>query len=252
MNKEKFEIPIPDESIIKEQIEQIVSAGVKKKESFFCFMKDMYKQVGLKNLFSDGSELFFILITTITALIIFIIKPEQVVGQVDGIYSFIFLISPMLFLFLSIFTYANKVTQGTFDVEMVCKYNVFQIIVFRMLAFSVIAVLFNTTTIFFMAKEYEGIHFFRAVLVSVSGLFTFSLLFLYVMMKGRTLFFAILTICGWIAGNLILRFIDNQLYLDILVNMPLSIYVLVISGIFYFYLKSLNRLLHFKYREGSV
>lgn len=58
MRKEKLAIPMPDEKIVKQEIQQIVSLGVKRKESFFQFMRSMIQQVGMRHLFSDRYSSF--------------------------------------------------------------------------------------------------------------------------------------------------------------------------------------------------
>lgn len=249
MGKEKFHIPFPDEDTIRNQINQIVSTSVKGKESFFTYLKSMYQQVGIKHLFSDRSELTFILITAITLLILFFIRPDPATAQMDDLYAFIFLISPVLFIVLSIYTYTNKITNATYEVEMVCKYNVFQIIAFRMLVFSVITILVNSLTIFFIVRVYDYIQFFRAFMISTSGLFIFSVVFLYILMKRRTKVVATIMIFAWLIGNLILRFMNNKLYSDILVNLPLFIYGIIIIISIFIYINFLKRLIHYKQTE---
>lgn len=251
MNKEKFHIPIPDEHTIQTQIQQIVDAALKRKVSLLSYLNLMYQQIGIKHLFSDRSEYVFALITTVTFLGIFLFRPEPAQAQVYDLYGFIFLISPVLFIVLSIYTYSNKIMSGTFEVEMTCKYNVFQIIAFRMLVFSVLAILFNSLTIFFMSLIYEEVEFIRAFMISNTGLFTFSILFLFAMMKKRSSVVASTTIIGWTLGNLLLIYMNNQLYRDVLVNMPLFIYALVLTGTCYLYLKFLNHLIHFQHTEGA-
>lgn len=249
MGKEKFHIPFPDEDTIRNQINQIVSTSVKSKESFFTYLKSMYQQVGIKHLFSDRSELTFILITAITLLILFFIRPDPSTAQMDDLYAFIFLISPVLFIVLSIYTYTNKIMNATYEVEMVCKYNVFQIIAFRMLVFSVITILVNSLTIFFIVRVYDYIQFFRAFMISTSGLFIFSIVFLYILMKRRTKVVATIMIFAWLIGNLLLRFMNNKLYSDILVNIPLFIYGIIIIISIFIYINFLKRLIHYKQSE---
>lgn len=209
----------------------------------------MYQQVGIKHLFSDRSELTFILITAITLLILFFIRPDPATAQMEDLYAFIFLISPVLFIVLSIYTYTNKITNATYEVEMVCKYNVFQIIAFRMLVFSVITILVNSLTIFFIVRVYDYIQFFRAFMISTSGLFIFSVVFLYILMRRRTKVVATVMIFAWLIGNLLLRFMNNKLYSDILVNLPLFIYGIIIIISIFIYINFLKRLIHYKQTE---
>lgn len=246
MKKEKFQIPFPDESTISHQINHIVKCGVKRKESFSAYLKTMYEQVGLRHLFSDRSELTFMLITALTIISIYIFSPDPASAKTDDLYAFIFLFSPVLFIALSIYTYSNKIINATYEVEMVCKYNVFQIIAFRMLLFSIITILINSLMILFIVIVYDNVQFFRAFMISNSGLFIFSIIFLFVMMKRQKTIFAISTIFGWLIGNLLLTLIDNKFYKELLVNMPLFIYGIIIIGSILVYIKCLKRLINYK------
>lgn len=251
MNKEKFHIKLPDEYTIQTQIQHIVDNGLQKKVSFFAYLKSMYQHIGLKHVFSDRIEYVIASVTAITFFIISFFMPGPAEDQVDYLYSLIFLLSPILFTALSVYTYSNKIICGTFELEMSCKYNVFQIIAFRMLAFSVIAILLNTITILLMILKYEDIQFFRAFMISNTGLFTFSVLFLFIMMKRRSKIVAFAIIGGWTFINLILLSVNSSVYREIVFNLPLIVYALVILATSYFYFRSLNRLIQYQQAEGA-
>ena len=251
MNKEKFHIPMPDERTIQMQIAQIVASGVRPRESFPSYLKSMVQQVGLKHLFSDRLELMYITFTALVAfnLMFFLAEPERL--RVQDLYGFIFLLSPILFLSFSVYTYVNKVRNDTFEIEMSCKYNVYQIIAFRMLAFSAVSIIVNAITVALLVFLYDDIQFLRAFMISITALFTFSISFLYGMMKSRSTLAVVTIIVAWIVGNLLLRLSNYTMYFNILVTMPLFVYGIVILGSIYFYLKYLNRLIHFKQTEGA-
>lgn len=249
MSKEKFSIPFPDDETMQNEIGKIVATGVKRKEFFLSYLTSMYRQIGFRQLFSDRSELAFTLITAITLLICYLFSPDPSFAKADDVYAFIFLVSPVLFVALSFFTYSNKMANGTFEVEMVCKYHVFQIIAFRMLMFSLMTMMLNLFVIVWMISVYDHIQFFRALMISNSGLFLFSTMFLYVLMKRRTNFVSIITIASWLMGNILLSVVSNQWYSELLINMPLFIYGVVIAASLFGYIQLLKRFLHFKKTE---
>jgi hypothetical protein len=251
MNKEKFHIPMPDERTILIQIAQIVASGVRPRESFPSYLKSMVQQVGLKHLFSDRLELVYITFTALAAFILMFILAEPERLRVQDLYGLIFLLSPILFLSFSVYTYVNKVRNDTFEIEMSCKYNVYQIIAFRMLAFSAVSIIVNAITVALLVFLYDDIQFLRAFMISITALFTFSISFLYGMMKSRSTLAVVTIIVAWIVGNLLLRISNYTMYFNILVTMPLFVYGIVILGSIYFYLKYLNRLIHFKQTEGA-
>lgn len=251
MRKEKLHIPMPDEGMIEKEIQQIVALGVKRKESFFQFIKSMIQQVGMRHLISDRSELHFILIIAMTSLSIFVIQPNLSVGSAQNLYAYIFLISPLFFLVFSIYTYVTKIKSATYEVEMACKYNVYQILGFRMLAFSVLTILVNTGTIVAFMMLYENVQFMRAFMISTTGLFLFSVLFLYVLTKRGSTFTAAFVVVGWLVTNLLLKGMNEAWYSEILFNMPLFVYALVLVGSLFVYVHNLKKLIQIKQVEGA-
>jgi hypothetical protein len=251
MDKVKFQITMPDDHTIQSEINKIVVASVKKKQSFPSYIKSLYREVGIRHLFSDRTELVFIFFMAIAILSIFVITSNLQRIQVQEVYALIFLISPILFLVFSLYTYAHKVWNTTFEVEMACKYNVYQIIAFRMLAFSVVSILVNTGAIAIVTSIYKEIEFISALMISITALFAFSILFLYALMKHRSKFVIAATIAGWVFGNLLLRYRDNNFYFNLLANMSLFIYALVLIGSLYFYIKCLKKLIQYKHTEGA-
>lgn len=88
-------------------------------------------------------------------------------------------------------------------------------------------------------------------MISITALFTFSILFLYSMMKRHSTVAAASILGGWIVGNLLLRFSNYTVYTHMLVTLPLFVYAIVLMGSFYIYLKYLGKLIHFKQTEGA-
>lgn len=247
-NKEKLQIPSLEDRVIQLQIDKIVSAGVTPKETFLSYLKSMNQQVGLRHIFSDRLEIGFI-ITIVAALLgLFIITPF--LGPIQNIYSYIFLLSPILFLVLSISTYARITQNNTYEVEMACKYNVYQIIAFRMLMFSVFSILLNTIAIAAVAIEYAEIDFLRAFLLSLTSLFLFSILLLFALMRRRTSIIVVITVVGWTLGNLFLQSANVQLYNDVLLKLPTVVNAIVLLGILFTYIRCLKKLIQHKQTEG--
>ncbi|MEJ9282104.1 hypothetical protein [Ureibacillus thermosphaericus] len=251
MNKEKFTIPFPDESEIQKEIHQIVRTGLKPKQSFFSYIKSMYQCLGIRQLLSDRSELAFTIIIAAFVVFFYILKPDPEFMKAEDLYISLFCLSPVLFIVLTVYTYSNKLINATYEVEMACKYNVFQIIAFRMLLFSFMTVLANTWTILVMVKTYDAFQFIRAFMISNSGLFIFSILFLYVMMKRRTKMAAGMMIFGWLIGHLLLGFLANELYSALLMSIPLFVYGLILVASIVIYFNFIQKLFHYKTEGGA-
>lgn len=252
MDKEKFHVHMPDEHTIQAEINRIVAVGVEPRKSFYSFLKTMYKQIGFKHLFYDRSEPFGIFLAAISILSffsIYLIDPIYIRQQ--DIYSFIFLISPVLYITVSLYTFASKLHHNTYEVEMACKYNVYQIVAFRMLLFSIASIFANTICVYSIVLFYGDISFLRAWMISITALFLFSIIFLYVMMKKRSMFAAYATIGGWMTVNIAFSIIDNSLYYSLLMKMPIFVYAVVIFICITIYLKKLSKLIHLKPTEGA-
>jgi hypothetical protein len=248
VKKDQFNIPIPDDSTIECQISQIVSKGLVKRESFSSYLRSMVQQVGWRHLFSDRLELSFILSIVIGIYSVFLIMPFQV--EIQDLYAFIFLLSPILFLAFSIYTYVNKTQNATYDVEMACKYNIYQVIAFRMLAFSVTTMILNTLAIAFIAMKFEEIQFIRAFMLSGTSLFLFSIILLVALMNRRTKGIVTVTIAVWIMSNTILKSVNNEFYNGVLLHIPVIVYAVVLIGCVFIYMSYLKKLIVFKQAEG--
>lgn len=251
MSKEKFQVPLPSEEIMQQQIQKIVKEGVKTKESFLTFIKSMYKQIGLRHLFSNRAGYVFTLFTVIILLSTYMFSANKAIYKVGDLYAYIFLFSPIVFLVFSLYTYMTKVMNTTFEVEMTCKYHVFQIIAFRMLTFSVLSIFINTIAILLMAMFYEQIDFIRAFMISTTGLFLFSILFLYSFMRRHSFLPMISTVVVWFIGNLVFNAINKELYTGVLIQLPLFVYGFVFICTAFLYVRFLNRLIHYKQKEGA-
>ena len=59
MSKHRVEIDFPDEIIIESQIQKIVSEGIIPRESFYRYLKNMYRKIGLRHIFHDATEIAF-------------------------------------------------------------------------------------------------------------------------------------------------------------------------------------------------
>lgn len=251
MNKKKFYIEMPEDKKIQSEINQILQRGMKPKESFLAFLKTIYHQVGFKHLFADRLELLFILFTCSALFVLLFSSNGLSLINEQEIYSLIFLVSPTLFIVFALYTYSTKILNHTYDVEMACKFNVYHIIAFRMLTFSVVSILINVMTILMISVKFEDIGFLRAMMISTTALFLFSVFFLYAMMKRQTMKAVLTIIVIWTLINLILRVANNELYTDMLVNVPLFIHAIVLIssvGCYFIYLK---KLIHFKHEEGA-
>lgn len=250
MIKEKFSVPLPDEETIHSEINKIVIAGIKPKQSLLsCFM-DLYKVIGWKYLFTNQRDGLFITFSVMTVLIYLFSNLTETAQTSADVYPFLFAASPLLYISLSFYDFLYKRHYATFEMEMVSKYNLYQITGFKMLIFSMLSIFVNTMAITFLAIKYEAIHLLTAFFVSTTALFLFSIIFLAALIKKQTGWRAAVVILGWIGSNIVLTLLPNHLYSNILLKLPIFVYSVVLLVSIFLYLQYLNRLMRMKPAEG--
>ncbi len=241
---EKFEIDIPDEFEIKNQISIILDKGLQRQESFYSYIKNMYKNIGVRNLFHDLSEMIFIAVLVISILGFLYVRTYAIdVNKIEEIYAMIFTVSPLYYLVTNLFSFINLKENNTYEVEMVCKYNVFQLASLRMLVFSVISVFIN---ILFVASLYKHIDILRGIMISITSVFLFSSILLYGVVKVKSKYMRYVVIIGWIFINVLFVNIDLNGYTNILQNVPIVIYGLILVISMYSYIKNIQILSRYK------
>ena len=251
MEKNKFNVPFPEEAVIAKEIDQIIAQGLDQKVSVFKAMKLMYQQIGLRQIFLDRVEVMAILMVVGLGVSLFFYAAHDYFSlDLEGLYQTIFLVSPILFFSLSVYSYMNKINNHTFEVEMVCKYNVHQILAYRMLVTSVGSIVMNMLLIVGLIMLQNQIEFMRAFMISNTGLFLFSVLFLYVVTKKQGIFLSMLTIIFWLGMNLLLTLLAGNFYQQLLLQMPLFVYGFVLFVCLILYLHYLKQIFHLRYQEG--
>lgn len=246
----KFQVPFPDDETIKREIQQIVKKGIKPKPSFMIYIKQMHKQIGLRYLFVNQWEGGFVTLSVFIVLMLFFNEMVQSIRMESQIYPIIFLISPLLYTVLSIYDFSHKRHHETYEVEMVAKYNVFQLTAYKMIVFSVLTILINSICIGLLAFRMEEIHFIQGILISTTSLFLFSILFLACLMKRPTAITAGIVNSSWVIGHLILIWTFKDGYRMFLQKLPPIVYLIVITLSIVIYICYLQKLVQRKQVEG--
>ncbi|MGL5315182.1 MAG: hypothetical protein ACRC92_18145 [Peptostreptococcaceae bacterium] len=241
---DKFKIEMPSEYEIQQQINLIVDKSIPPKESFYSYISKMYKDIGISNVFHDLSELTYIGVLTIAVLVFSFIslKNNEMIME-DKIYTFIFTISPLFYLATNLFSYINMKENNTYEMEMVCKYNLYQVASLRMLVFSVICILLNTI---FIVGLYNKINVLRGIMISTSAVFIFSSLLLFAIVKVKSKLAKYLVISSWVIANGAIMSLSMNEYAKILQNVPIVVYLVVTVIAAYMYLSNIKVLLKYK------
>lgn len=161
----------------------------------------------------------------------------------ERIYIFVFIISPLYYLITNIFSFMNMKENNTYEIEMVCKYNLYQVSALRMLVFSVISIFLS---VIFILGLYNKINILRGIMISITSIFLFSSLLLYSMVKLKSEIGRYLIIGFWITGNLTLLRLSANQYFEFLQTMPMVVYVLVAVTSLFIYMKNIQILSNYK------
>ncbi|MGD6876299.1 hypothetical protein [Bacillus infantis] len=244
---------IPELKISEEEITSIVQKGNIRKESFITLIKGMYRRIGFRFLMKDWLEM--LLAAGMLAMLMIGITATASEGEAAGggtsFYSLIMIVSPLLYAFLAFLPYLKSRASGTYELEMVCKYNLHQLAAFRMLIFSVFCFLLNSIWVLALAVRFAAVEFVQGLLISTASLLIFSVLFLYVLSFFKTNMARAAALVIWIAGNIILVILNNSIYMGLLISVPWYLYGAVIVLFFYLYMKKLKELLIHNKRRGG-
>lgn len=232
------------------EIDNIVNKGVRPKKTFVKYLREAVRELGMHNIFHDVAQLIVIIILSIL-IIGFVLAYIDTSNEVK-VFKAIFMLSPLIYVISSMFTFINSREKKVFDIEMTCKYNLYQISAIRMFIFSILAIVINTTIILGSFISNNDISLMKLICLSITSVFIFSsiLLFALVSIKNRILRKVILG--GWIVINVVLFKLDISIYNYMLVNVPIYIHIIITLLCIWTYIRNLNKLINFRRRGGAI
>lgn len=248
MDSNEKMINIPE--IDFDEIDSIVNKGVKPKISFLQYIFNCFKEIGFKNIFHDKTELAIIFLSGIAMFIPLIISFSN--SDMQVLYKFIFIMSPIIYLLAVLFSFYNSKEKGAFDIEMTCKYNLYQLSALRMFIFSLAGIIINTLSIIIVWCSGREIDVIRMIVISITGLFMFSIIFLYSLLKLKFTISKYFVISAWIIINLFLSKSTSGMYQEFLIKAPLFIHILISSVCIVLYIKNLNKLINYRRKKGEI
>lgn len=245
-----MKVDMPNEREIKAEIDSIIAKGLENRESFHSLLTNMYRQIGIRNLFHDKLEIIFITLLMSSVLLWTIVNGNM--KNVEEIYAYLFTISPLLYLTMSIFNFINSKQNNTYEIEMTCKYNIYQISAFRMLVFSIICILFNSLFVYITVYIYEEISYLKAFIISIASLFLFSTVFLLAMTNIRNMFTKYFVFLGWIVFNFALVIFKVNFYIKLIDSISIYTWFAVTIISIVIYMRNLKKLILFRKRKGMI
>lgn len=238
-----------DNILAEADLEDIVDKGVRKKVSFINYLIDTVKKIGLKNIFHDKVELLIIIASAVLLYIVCFFNANG--GDKYYLYKAAFMMSPLMYGCVVFFSFYNSMEKGAFELEMTCKFNLYQISALRMFFFSIICMIINTATIIILWLSGNHIAVIRTVIISAAGLFFFASVFLYLLIKLRwriSRYF----IAVWIMLNVFMSCFAEDIYIDFLLKVPLYIHIIISAVCAVLYIRNLNVLINYRRRKGEI
>ncbi|WP_051541984.1 hypothetical protein [Clostridium lundense] len=252
----KNDIDFPSLEEINVEVNEILNKGLKKKKGFFSYITLTIKELGIKNIFHDKSELVFI---SVVSLIFFVFIGGQVAlssltreGYIHSLYGYIFIVSPVLYVIISLFSFINTRLKSTYEVEMTCKYNMYNLAAIRMFIFSIVGIVFNSLAIAIIYFAFGKFNVIRAYVVSIGSLFLFSTIFIITIVYLKGSIYKYLVMIGWLLINLILIINENSLYITFITNVPVYIHLIITAICMSIYIKVLKKLIYVKKEKGEI
>ena len=204
----------------------------------------MYQKIGFRNLFHDLAEVTFIGVLLLSILVYgaISIRNNYLISE-ERIYTYIFIISPLYYLITNVFSFINMKENNTFETEMVCKYNLYQVSALRMMVFSMISIILS---IMFILGLYHKINMLKGIMISLSSIFLFSAMLLCSMLKIRSPIIKYMVIGGWLIVNGLLFRLSSNHYFVFLETIPTMVYLIVTILSAWIYIKNIKILSNYK------
>ena len=252
MKDDKWSVDYPDDSKMIGEIQAILSKGLIKPKPFHEHLMEMYRQLGFRYLFRDATEVLFTVLLVSFAMVFGLFQVMDSGKDEGGLYSYLFTMSPILYMLIAWIFLVNLRNRDTFAVEMTCKYHVYQLAAFRMLVFSILAVFLNLAYIMILFMFYQNFSIVEAMLISVSSLSLFSTGYLYIIQKVKLRVTSYAVMAGWLFVNAALAYFSKELYVAVLSQVPFYVYISVIAGCLYLYVRRLKYFITFRNVEGVM
>lgn len=239
----KIEYPTPQEQ--HDSIERIVKYGLPQR-SAFAELREMFRSLGPRVIFYGQGDVMFIAAMAVAFIAYYLVQLacQPGIGKVapEYLYSFLFTVSPTMYLLLCLLGFWKEKLSTVYDIKMTCKYTVCHLAVFRMLAFSCANIVVNMLTAGLCCLLHLESNFWRMFMVSASGLFLLSVLLIYSLLFGRGIIPPTVVSVVWVPANLLCNALAKDTYWHFLRVVPLPLHIAVTAALACLYIFGLKRL----------
>lgn len=190
-------IPMPSEAEKRKSISYIKLQGIAKKENLLTVISDVYRNIGIRNIFFGVGDCMFLAFICVLAAFYISSLMEPQFANSTAIFT-----APLFFVTAHFLTAWKDYMSGTSEQKAVCKYKPSHITSFRMLSFSIISILCDIPASFALSEILNS-GFIRILLFSLCSLFLYSLVMTVSLLifKWRFTEYAVPVI--WVTVNLI-------------------------------------------------
>lgn len=199
-------------------IEEILSKGLSKPKSLWEYICEIYRTLGFRYVFFDMAHAVILTVIAITGFII--LYP---LTSAQHIYTALFAVAPVFFVFIVLFTETIEKVSGLYDLKMTCKYTVQQITAFRVLCLSLVGGVFSTLTSLYFSWVFIVNDFFRAFSLSLCALFLCAFLTIFIIRRFNWKWNHISVILFWVVIDLLPTWILGEQWELFLAQMPVAI-----------------------------
>jgi len=223
-------------------IEAILSKGLTPPVPTWAFLRDMCKSLGPRAIFWDFAPGILVSVMVAAGYVALGIMPlawiDDWINMPLSLYSSLFLLSPALFIGLTISTEAIERLDGLYDLKMTCRYTIRQIMAFRLLSFSLCGTIFTVVGSAAISSMPETGCFMQLFSLALCSLFLCSLLIIHTMRRLH---------CGWYLGaaiwtgvGLLPIIIFRQAWENLLSHIPPAITLCVAAVAFLLFLREIK------------
>ncbi|MBQ4626863.1 MAG: hypothetical protein IJB45_06400 [Clostridia bacterium] len=190
-------IPMPSEAEKQKSIEYIKENGLVKNENLFSVIKNVYRNLGIKNIFFGVGDCIFLALICVLAALGISSKME-----LEYLNCTVLVTAPMFFVIAHLLTSWKDYMSGTNEQKAVCKYKPVHITAFRMLTFSLVSIACDVPASLVLSSLFKG-DFLSILLFSFCSLFLYSFVMTLSLLVVRWRFIEYAVPVVWVAVNLI-------------------------------------------------
>lgn len=175
-------------------IESILLQGLEQPKSFWEQLLDINRAFGFRYAFWDTAQAVIMALLSIGLCLLVVLS-----GQVRYAYSTLFAVSPMLFIFIFLFTETIERLSGLYELKMTCKYTIQQLMAFRIVCLSLAGMLV-CVVISLLIGWPDSLHsFIKALSISLSALFLFSFASVFILRLSANKWVGVCAMGIWVA-----------------------------------------------------